>query len=383
LERGITDNLHTRFLLAQLLIDSFRDKLTVRDVKSALQNLSQGSDAYDEAYNAAMERIFAQGEGSSDMAKKILAWILCAHRPLSTLELLHALAVEPGDTEIDEDNILGTELLLTICAGLVTIDKQSDSVRFVHYTTQEYLQRNQQMWLPDAEIEIARSCTAYLSIDGLAVGPCSSQEDQEHRLKEFALLGYAAVYWGPHLNQLMGTGHVAVLDEISTDALLLLLDSKRVSTISQALFMSERLEWSLVPVIEEGEGFSGGHWIARFRLLPVLGQLMDTGYDLDQQDIRRRTPLSWAAENGHGPIVTLLLDTGKVNVDSKGNDGQTPLSWAARNGKEAIVKLLLDTGKVDVDSTDNDGQTALSLAACNGQELTVKQLLDENAEVNT
>jgi hypothetical protein len=129
LERGITDNLHTRFLLAQLLIDSFRDKLTVRDVKSALQNLSQGSDAYDEAYNAAMERIFAQGEGSSDMAKKILAWILCAHRPLSILELLHALAVEPGDTEIVEDNILGTELLLTICAGLVTIDKQSGSVR--------------------------------------------------------------------------------------------------------------------------------------------------------------------------------------------------------------------------------------------------------------
>jgi hypothetical protein len=46
------------------------------------------------------------------MAKKILAWILCAHRPLSTLELLHALSVEPGDTVIDEDNILEAEQLL-------------------------------------------------------------------------------------------------------------------------------------------------------------------------------------------------------------------------------------------------------------------------------
>jgi hypothetical protein len=193
-EEEITDNIHTRFLLAQLLMDSFRDKLTVRDVKTALRDLPQGSDAYDVAYHAAMERIFAQGEGSSKMAEKILAWILCAHRPLSTLELLHALAVEPGDKEIDEDNILETDQILTICAGLVTIDEQSNNVRFIHYTTQEYLQRNQETWLPDAKIEVASSCIAYLSIDGLAIGPCLSQVDYEYRLREFVLLEYAAVY---------------------------------------------------------------------------------------------------------------------------------------------------------------------------------------------
>ena len=141
-QKKVTDKTFTRFLLARLLMDSFRDKLTVRDVKFALRNLPQGFDAYDVTYHAAMERIFAQGKRSREMAKKILAWILCARRPLSTLELLHALAVEPGDTEIDEDNILKTEQLHTICAGLVTIDEQSDNVRFIHYTTQEYLQRN-------------------------------------------------------------------------------------------------------------------------------------------------------------------------------------------------------------------------------------------------
>jgi hypothetical protein len=375
-EKDITDNVHTRFLLAQLLMDSFRDKLTVRDVKSALQNLPQGSNAYDVAYHAAMERIFAQGEGSSKMAKKILAWILCAHRPLSTLELLHALAVEPGDNEIDEDNILEAEQLLTVCAGLVTIDEQSDSVRFIHYTTQEYLQRNQQTWLAHAEIEIARSCTAYLSTDGLRVGPCLSEADYKSRLKEFVLLEYAAVHWGPHLNLLMVTGYMAPLDEIATDALLLLLDRKRVSTTSQALFMSERWRWSSVPVSEEGEGFSGSHWIARFGLLPLLGQLMDKGYDLNQRDIRRRTPLSCAAENGHGAIVKQLLGTGKVDVDSKDKYGQTPLSLAAENGHEAAMKQLLDTGKVDVDSRDNYGRTPLLLAAENGHGAIVKQLLD-------
>jgi ankyrin repeat protein len=375
-KKEITDNIHTRFLLAQLLMDSFRDKLTVRDVKSALRNLPQGSDAYDVAYHAAMERILTQGEGASKMAKKILAWVLCAHRPLSTLELLHALAVEPGDDEIDEDNIMETEQLLTICAGLVTIDEQSDSVRFIHYTTQEYLQRNQQTWLPHAEIEIARSCTAYLSIDGLLVDLCSSEVDYESRLKKFVLLKYAAVYWGPHLNSLMGTCEFDLLNGVGTEALSLLLDTDRLSVMSQVLFMSRRRNYPRAAVKEEGKGFCGSHWTGRFGLLSLLEQWIDKKYETDQRDLSGRTPLSWAAENGQVATTKLLLDKGKVDVDSKDNDGRTPLWWAIRNGKEVITKLLLGTGKVDVDSKDNDGRTPLSWAAANGQEAILKLLLD-------
>jgi ankyrin repeat protein len=310
------------------------------------------------------------------MAKKILAWILCARRPLSTLELLHALAIESGDTEIDEDNILETEQLLTICAGLVTIDEQSDNIRFIHYTTQEYLQRNQETWLPDAKIEVARSCIAYLSIDGLAIGACSSQDDYERRLKDFVLLEYAAVHWGLHSNLLMRTGCVAALKKIATEARPLLLDVERLSAVSQLLFMSKRRQFSRKPVIEEGEGFSGGHWIGRFGLLPLLMEWIDKRYELDQRDTNGRTPLSWAAENGHEAIVKQLLDTGKVDVDPKDNYGLTPLSWAAENGHAATVKQLLDTGKVDVDSKKNDGRTPLSWAVEDGHEAIVKQLLD-------
>ena len=73
--------------------------------------------------------------------------------------------------------------------------------------------------------------------------------------------------------------------------------------------------------------------------------LLETGrVDVDSKDYSTngygRTPLSWAAENGHEAVVKLLLETGKVNVDSKDSFGQTPLSWAAKNGHEAVVKLL-------------------------------------------
>ena len=66
-------------------------------------------------------------------------------------------------------------------------------------------------------------------------------------------------------------------------------------------------------------------------------------------------------------MVKLLLETGKVDVDSKDKDyGRTPLSWAAAGGHEAVVKLLLETGKVDVDSKDRYGRTPLSWAAGKG-----------------
>ncbi|KAK1770374.1 vegetative incompatibility protein HET-E-1 [Phialemonium atrogriseum] len=85
----------------------------------------------------------------------------------------------------------------------------------------------------------------------------------------------------------------------------------------------------------------------------VILQMADqAGTDIDARDESGKTPLSWAARNGHEAVVRLLLATGKVNVDSKDEDDKTPLSWAAENGHDAIVRLLLATRKVDVNTED-------------------------------
>jgi ankyrin repeat protein len=43
-------------------------------------------------------------------------------------------------------------------------------------------------------------------------------------------------------------------------------------------------------------------------------------------------------------VVKLLLETGKVEVDSQDKTGgRTPLLWAAINGHVAVVKLLFET----------------------------------------
>ncbi|PVH92983.1 hypothetical protein DM02DRAFT_499359, partial [Periconia macrospinosa] len=51
-----------------------------------------------------------------------------------------------------------------------------------------------------------------------------------------------------------------------------------------------------------------------------------------------RTPLWWAAEEGHDAVLKLLLAKDGIDPDSKDTKyGQTPLSVAARNGHKAVV----------------------------------------------
>lgn len=49
----------------------------------------------------------------------------------------------------------------------------------------------------------------------------------------------------------------------------------------------------------------------------------------------------------HDVVVKQLLDTGKVDVDTKDTKyGQMPLSWAATGGHNAVVERLLATGNL-------------------------------------
>jgi hypothetical protein len=179
-------------------LDSLIDKTTPRAIRRALEKLPKGSDALDQAYQEVMKRIQGQEAGFHELAKRVLSWVTCARRPLSTLELRHALAVEVKNSEFGEDNLQEIDEVISVCAGLVIIDEKSDIVRLVHYTTQEYFERTWIFWFSGAQTDITTTCVTYLSFDDFKSGFCLTDAEFEARLRSNIFYDYAARNWDHH-----------------------------------------------------------------------------------------------------------------------------------------------------------------------------------------
>lgn len=59
--------------------------------------------------------------------------------------------------------------------------------------------------------------------------------------------------------------------------------------------------------------------------------------------------------------MKLLLSLVEAKPVLKDYHGRTPLHYTTLRGDMAVIKVLLDTGKVDVDSPDFEGLTPLSI----------------------
>ena len=106
-----------------------------------LDQLAKGSAALDDVYDKAIKQIDEQLPGDCLLGKHAISWITDAKRLLTTKELCYALSIEPGDKTLDSDDIYDIKGVISSCAGLVTIDEESDVIRLIHTTTQEYFER--------------------------------------------------------------------------------------------------------------------------------------------------------------------------------------------------------------------------------------------------
>ena len=332
--------------------------------------MSKGSDAYDQAYREVMTRIDRQPPDSTKLAKDVLSWIFYAKRPLTTIELQHALAVEEGESELDEENLTEVEELASVCAGLVTIDKETSIIRLVHYTTQEFFKREQTMWFPEAQARIANTCTTYLAFSAFETGFCGSDADFEERLRLNPLYDYAALHWGHHMRE----------SSIYDPAIEFLQSESKVSAAGQA-FMAKYGGYHGYSQTVRRQ-ITGLHLIARFGLVELLGKTVKDEYSLNYKDSYDQTPLFYSVRYGFKRDVSLLLQQKDVAADSKDKNGRTPLSHAAEYGHEEIVKLLVQGEDGEADLKDDYNQTPLSFAAMYGHEEIVRLLLQQDVEAN-
>ena len=315
--------------------------------KPPSQALETESEAYHKAYDEAMDRINGQVAGSRELAAQAISWITLARRPLTTLEFLHALAIELGESELDEANISSLEDIASVCAGLVTVDEESNIIRLVHYTTQQYFEITHTKWFPKAQTDITKSCLTYLAFDAFETGPSSTDEEFEARLQEHVLYDYAARNWGHHA-RLAST-------EVEKSILSFFESESHLSACTQAMTIAPYRSFpsGFSPYIEDSlSQMTGMHVAAHFGLKNIIETLLKEGQDPAPRSSNGSTPLSIAATEGHRAVVQILLTTGKVDPNSKATYSygrqQTLLSFAAWNGHEEVVDMLLAIPDVDV-----------------------------------
>lgn len=367
-----------RFLLAQLYVDMLVGKRSRAALRTALKGLRKasaispnGPSALDEAYNKALERIQRQRGDLPRDALLILSWIVKAKRQITVPELRDALAVEIGKSALDGENAPTIEHMTKACAPLIVVDRESNIVRLVHYTTQEYFERTQDIWFKNAQIDITKISITYLSFSVFESGFCTSQAQFDDRLKTNNLYHYAAENWGHHAREALNIGleAIVIVDFLENE-------TKR-EAFSQALMVAQS-QRTYNSSQDAPRHVTALHLAAYFGLYDVAIKLLEKGHDPDIKYTKGITPLWWACRNGHAQVVKLLLGK-NVNLELKDKaDHRTPLSWAAVNGHEPVVQLLLEKA-VDLESEDRFHLTPLAWATRNGHAAVLELLLKNGA----
>jgi len=293
---------------------------------------------------------------------------------LTVTEIQCALSVEPGDTSLDEDVLPDIESLISSCAGIVIIDKESHIVRFVHYTFQEYILRQPSLLLVTVHVDIARTCLTYLLFEVFSTGRCALDEVMDVKIAENPLLLYASKNWGKHA---LGDAE----SDVKIQALIMrLLEDRR--------FRDSRLQAVLLP-INRYEKYSWaipkhvpGLWLAtKFGLYTICKLMLRNGYLVNEETSEGSIALHAAADLGWFNIVALLVEcggsiSGSTNLDSDA----IPLLEASRNGHQYVIELLLDRG-ADINIKSRSGRTALHKAVGNSKEEVANLLINRGVDV--
>ncbi|KAK4212166.1 hypothetical protein QBC37DRAFT_389070 [Rhypophila decipiens] len=413
---AISEAVDGMFLLAQIYLHSLGDKTTPKSVRTTLTDFKERNSGSSEAskvqtlrraYDDAMVRIVGQRPGFKDLALRALSWISCATRPLTTVELQHALAVEIGAPELDYDNMPEVDDILGACAGLVTVDEESDIIRLVHYTTQEYLENTRSQWLPDAEDDITRISATYLSFQVFSSGPCRSAGELRRRNRRNPLYPLVALSFAHYASRASRVWpEVVDFFELKPNARAAyqycvsdkICRNLTVFGLSWLEIVQLATYFGLVDVVDSF--LRQGYLNTGTKEEP--GKAQDSALNRDDSipsslvgihpwlafKVSNQTPLHVASTWGHIEIARLLLARPGIDVNALDSRGSTPLHEAAIMGHGETVELLLSCSEIEINRRDANGNTPLHCAACGKQAGVARILLSRpgilvNARNNT
>lgn len=368
-----------RFLLAVLQIDRICVARTVKKIKSALTSMPR---ELDDLYGETVERIRRQSGEDGELGMRVLSWVTHTKRPLHVEELAHGLAVEydvdeRAQSELDTDNLLPSRSLVDVCAGLVVIDPRSQIIRLVHYTTQEYFDKERLQLFGNAEIEISRASLTYLSYSIANTTP--SDETISDAILSHPFLTYASLFWFLHVNEI---GENARSRPVMQHSLEYVNDPAKImfsAVILRKLLLRPR---TYARVFDDVHRKRKGNLIAldaasECGLLQLVKFLLDHSLGCESG---LDSAVNCASAEGHTEVVTLLMGRG-ASVDTLTGDSSNALQKACKGGHLGVANILLQHG-ANANTFDRWMWTPLHHATHGGHLGLVALLLVKGANPN-
>lgn len=345
--------------------------LSVKHVRNKLSTLPSTLKG---TYDDAIERIENQEPDHRRIALKAMAWVCYAFRALSLKELQHALAVEPGDTILDEDLVMDGQSITSLCAGLVVVDQRTNIVNLVHYSTKSYFDDTRHIQFPEYHAKITLVCATYLTLDSLKGAKIWEM------VQDYPLACYAAQFMGDHArNSPEESLEPSILDMICN---LLSHPDKRKPLLS----LLDGLD-----LIQAGF-YSKGKPLTRAQTEALIDAsyetemptILDSVLEIGDSDTSSTTSSRTTTGSDASTLMGARADDEEVwetKIKSSRIPEVTALHLAASMGLAKIASLLLKE-TTNIDAVDETGKTALALALERGFEKAVEFLLDSGACVD-
>jgi ankyrin repeat domain-containing protein 50 len=370
------------YLWLHLILDEIIGSCDVSKSR-LLEIISHLPDTVDKAYTSILEKSV-----DTQRTRKLLHIIVAAARPLTLKEMNIALAINFNhktyiDLELDNEPRF-EKTIRNLCGLFVTVVE--GKIYLIHQTAKEFLVSQDNTTPPlhtdtwkhsldpkESNFVLMMACIWYLLFDVFMAIPLVVGEDDlliaddiiESYTERHSLLDYASKHWVNHFSKSRSSEDKKIMELVLT---LFDTSSTTFMTWFQVYwYISDG--YSQYP--KDFTDLSAGSY---FGLVGVVKLLIEKGIDLESKDSAYgRSPLWWAAEQGHVEVFQLLVNNG-ADLEAKDRSGQTLVWWAVKRRNVDILQLLSQNG-ANFRLLYDIGYTPLLWATEQGQDEIIQQLV--------
>ena len=361
---------------------------------SLRRQLNELPKSLDETYERVLKEIESTHQGRH--ARRLLACLAVAIRPLSVVELAEVLAFDLDAAEAEVPTFHAEwrwedqeQAVLSACSSLISVVDGDDSrvVQFSHFSVKEYLMSNRlasacgdislyHILSEPAHLILAHACLGVL----LNSDNCFDEESEERSskygakspdmAKKLPLLMYSAEHWVSHAE----VGNVA---SFLKDAIETLFDINKPYFLAWIRRHDIDRQFPWPPSRALNPLYCAA--LCGFRDL-VQHLVVKHPEHLNQRHGSVKYPLVAALSRKHFRVAELLVEKGAC-INVRGNAPLCHLIQYSNDDPVDALQFLLRRG-ADVNATEENLRTPLCLATLMGHLKVAQMLLEQGAEVD-